>query len=208
MNEQKTVNAAIISKHRKALSILGSTLGAKFFQAETRTCWPNFEESAINAKNNKTEIIINRDPKRYRLTGHDIIGVTTGVDAVGASKVFLNEGMNDEVSIPIGTNMEQIGAVVNDAISKALHGDQSIIFSDAEKLCAILNTYNNDEKARLVTLRDKINKMIDAVDQTINENQQKVADYRRELVASATQNIAAVNNPSGGVILVESSEEE
>ena len=189
MNENKTVNAAIISKHRKALSILGSTLGAKFFQAETRTCWPNFEEDHINAKTNKMDIILTRDPKRYRLTGHDIIGVTTGVDGVGASKVFLNEGQKDEVSIPIGTNMEHIGVVVNDAVSKALHGDQSIIFSDAEKLCSILNTYNNDEKNRLEALREKLDKMINAIDQTINENNQKVADYRRELVASAPQNV-------------------
>jgi ElaB/YqjD/DUF883 family membrane-anchored ribosome-binding protein len=207
MNENKTVNAAIISKHRKALSILGSTLGAKFFQAETRTCWPNFEEDHINAKTNKMDIILTRDPKRYRLTGHDIIGVTTGVDGVGASKVFLNEGQKDEVSIPIGTNMEHIGVVVNDAVSKALHGDQSIIFSDAEKLCSILNTYNNDEKNRLEALREKLDKMINAIDQTINENNQKVADYRRELVASAPQNVPTTPG-KGGVILVDSSEEE
>lgn len=206
MNENKPVNAMIISKHRKALSMLGSTLGAKFFQAETRTCWPNFEEDNLTARTNKTEIIINRDPKRYRLTGHDIIGVTTGVDGVGASKVFLNEGQKDEVSIPIGTNMEHIGAVVNDAVSKALHGDQSIIFSDAEKLCSILNTYNHDEKKRLEALREKIDKMINAIDQTINENNQKVADYRRELVTSAPQISATPGN--GGVILVSASEEE
>ena len=206
MNEQKTVNAAVISKHRKALSILGSTLGAKFFQAETRTCWPNFEEDNINAKTNKLEVILNRDPKRYRLTGHDIIGVTTGVDGVGASKVFLNEGQKDEVSIPIGSNMEQIGAVVNDAVSKALHGDQSIIFSDAETLCGVLNTFNNDEKTRLESLRDKLDKMINAIEQTINENNQKVAEYRRELVASAADGIPA-NPTKGGVILVSSTEE-
>jgi len=206
MNEQKTVNAAVISKHRKALSILGSTLGAKFFQAETRTCWPNFEEDNINAKTNKLEVILNRDPKRYRLTGHDIIGVTTGVDGVGASKVFLNEGQKDEVSIPIGSNMEQIGAVVNDAVSKALHGDQSIIFSDAEKLCGVLNTFNNDEKTRLESLRDKLDKMINAIEQTINENNQKVAEYRRELVASAADGIPA-NPTKGGVILVSTTEE-
>ncbi len=197
---EKTVNPAVIGKHRKALSILGSTLGAKFFQAETRTCWPNFEEDAINAKSNKLEIIINPDPKRYRLTGHDIIGVTTGLDAVGASKVFLNEGQKDEVSIPIGTNMEHIGAVVDDAVGKALHGDQSIIFSDAEKLCSVLNTYNNDEKARLEALRDKLDKQINAIDQTINKNNQKVAEYRRELISSAPDTIPA--NGKGGVILV------
>lgn len=205
MNE-KTVNAEIISKHRKALSILGSTLGAKFFQAETRTCWPNFVEDSITAKNNKLDIMLTRDPKRYRLTGHDILGVTTGVDALGASKVFLNEGMKDEVSIPIGTNMEQIGVVVNDAVSKALQGDQSIIFSDAEKLCGVLNTFNNDEKARLETLRDKIDKMINGIEQAIIENNNKVTSYRRELVASTPDNIPA-NPGKGGVILVHSDEE-
>ena len=204
MNE-KQVNAAVISKHRKALSILGSTLGAKFFQAETRTCWPNFEEDNINVKNNKAEIILTRDPKRYRLTGHDILGVTTGIDATGSSKVFLNEGMKDEVSIPIGSNMEHIGVVVNDAVSKALHGDQSIIFSDAEKLCAVLNTFNNDEKTRLENLRERIDKMINMIEQSINENNQKVADYRRELVAYAPDNIPAAGK--GGVILVHSDEE-
>ena len=154
MNKENMITAEIVAQHRKAFSVIGSTMGAQFYQAETRTCWPKFEEDSIAAKADKLSIILNREPKRYRLTGHDIFGVTTGKDALGAPKIFLNEGLKDEVAIPVGVNIESIGAVVNDALNKALHGDQNIIFNDAEKLAATLNQYNVDERTRLEDIRE------------------------------------------------------
>ena len=47
--------------------------------------------------------------------------------------------------------------------------------------------------------------MIDSINQTIAENNKKVVDYRRELIASA-ENIPAVSK--GGVILVKHESEE
>lgn len=70
----------------------------------------------------------------------------------------------------------------------------------------MLNTFNNDEKARLEALRDKIDKMINGIEQAIIENNQKVANYRRELVASTPENIPTTAG-KGGVILVHSDEE-
>jgi len=204
--ETKTVSAEVIGRNRKALNVLGANLGSCYFQAETRGAWAGFEQASLDARADKLSIMITREPKRYRITDHNILNVATGVDAVGSPKVFLNKGQKDEVSFPIGANMEHIGVVVDDAIGKALNGDTTIIFSDGEKLCNVINSYNVDEKNRLLALREQIDKMINIIDQDIAINKKKVNDYRHEVVTSAPQGVP-VHPGTGGIIISATTEE-
>lgn len=200
---EKNVNSAIVSQNRKPISMIGANLGTMYFQAEARASWPNFVEDQHHVHaNNDIEFILNRTPRRYRMTGHDITSVAIGIDGTGATKVFLNKDAEDEVSIPVGAGMEKIGVVSEDAIGKALRGDNSMIFSNAQKLAQQLNVYNQDEKKRLLDLRAKIDKFINQLDSAIDENTRKAENYIREITSSTPTGIPSSTNGSDGVVVV------
>ena len=204
MKEENKVPAEVIAHNRKALNVIGSTMGAQYFKAETRSAWPGFEEELIAAKNDPLSIMINHEPKRYRITGHDIVSIVTKKDTVGAPMIYLNEGLSGEVAIPFGVNIDGLGAVVEDALSKALHGDKNIIFNDGEKLCGTVNQLNYAGLNRVRGLIEKLQKVEDSYRQTIAENEKKVKDYIGELIKSK-ENVATMPK-NGGVVITVSSE--
>lgn len=206
---ENNVDAVIISQNRGSISKVGSTLGTAYFKAEARASWPAFKEEAIKVKNNgNIDLILNRTPCRYRLTSHDITSVILNKDATGATKVYINKDLEGEVSIPVGAGMDKIGVVTEDAVGKALHGNTNIIFANASKLANQLNTYNEDEKTRLLALRDKIDKFINQIDSAIEENKRKVEIYERELVTSTPDGIAPTAKNGNGVVMVNDPDEE
>jgi len=206
---ENNVDAVIISQNRGSISKVGSTLGTSYFKAEARASWPNFKEETIKVKNNgNIDLILNRTPVRYRLTSHDITSVILGKDATGASKVYINKDTEGEVSIPVGAGMDKIGVVTEDAVGKALHGNTNMIFANASKLAHQLNTYNEDEKTRLLALREKIDKFINQIDSAIEENKRKVEVYERELVTSTPDGIAPATKNGNGVVMVNDPDEE
>lgn len=180
------VNLSDVAAHRKPISIIGSTLGTQFFKAQTRASILDFEKKKIEVEQNgNKEIFLNRTPRRFRLTGHDIIGVNITRDAVGATKVVLNQDSEDErVSIPVTTGMEKIGMISDDALGKALRGDKNIIFSDPKKLANELNNLNNDEKNRCLAVIKMMQDAVKQLDSAIAENNKKANDYYQELLSS------------------------
>lgn len=180
----------VIADNRKPISMIGANLGTQYFKAQARAAWPEFEKAKMEVENGgDISFIINRSPRRYRLTGHDVVSVMVGSDAAGATKIYLNKDSEGEVSIPVVAGMEKIGVVTDDAIGKALRGDTNIIFSDPKKLAQQLNVLNNDEKTRLVVLRDQLNKFISQLDSAIAENNKKADTYCSELLSSAPSNV-------------------
>lgn len=189
------VNANVVANNRKLLSIIGSNLGTQYFKAEARASWPNFEKSKIEIEQGgNVEFILNRTPRRYRLTGHDIVSTIVAQDPTGTAKVYINKDTDSEISIPIVPGAEKIGNVQDDALGKALRGDKSIFFSDAKKLAAQLNVYNNDEKTRLVALRQFIDKCITQIDSSIAENNKKADQILRELTESTPSDVPTADN--------------
>ncbi len=200
------VNLAIVAANRKPISIIGSALGTQFFKAEARASIPEFDKKKLLVEqNNNIDFVLNRTPRRYRLTGHDILSAVVKNDATGATKVILNEDTDAAVNIPVSPGMERIGVVTEDALGKALRGDTNIIFSDAKKLATQLNTYNNDEKTRLLRIRDEINKCIAQLDSAISENNKKAEQYVQEILTSTPETLPSPTvevNVSGDNIVV------
>lgn len=197
---ETNVNMTVVTANRKPISMIGANLGTQYFQAEQRSCWPKFEEDqhAVTMAGG-VDFVLNRAPRRFRLTGHDILSVMVGNDATGSTNVYLNKGSEEEVALPVGIGMEKIGTVSEDAIGKALKGERGIIFSDPEKLATQLNVYNQNEKARLNDMIAKLQKMVAQIDSAINENIKKAQTYKSEIVSSTPANIPV---GEGGTVVV------
>lgn len=200
--EATNINLNVVSQNRKPISILGGNLGTQYFLAEARASWPEFAKAKMEIEsNNNVDFILNRNPRRFRLTGHDILAVSLGTDAVGATKVFLNPGQEDEVCVPISSGMEQTGNLTEDKITRALRGEKGVIFSDPAKLATHLNQLNIDEKNRLIGIRDMLNKFISQIDSAIAENNKKADAYNRELVDSTPDNLPGTQNGATVVVV-------
>lgn len=198
------VESGIIASNRKPISIVGSNLGGQYFNASAREAWPNYAEEKLNVeKGNNVELILNRSPRRYRMKGYDITSVIIAKDATGADKVFINKDQESEVSIPIAAGMEKVGFVTDDAIARALRGDKTMIFANAEKLAQQLNNYNMDEIHRLKAIIDRCNRMIQQIESSVAENNKKVNDYKRELLSSSTTIEPALRGEGTVEIVVE-----
>jgi hypothetical protein len=198
------VESGVIASNRKPISIVGSNLGGQYFNASAREAWPNYAEEKLNVeKGNNVELILNRSPRRYRMKGYDITSVIIAKDATGADKVFINKDQESEVSIPIAAGMEKVGFVTDDAIARALRGDKSMIFANAEKLAQQLNNYNMDEIHRLKAIIDRCNRMIQQIESSVAENNKKVNDYKRELLSSSTTIEPALGGKGTVEIVVE-----
>lgn len=198
------VESGIIASNRKPISIVGSNLGGQYFNTSAREAWPNYAEEKLNVeKGNNVELILNRSPRRYRMKGYDITSVIIAKDATGADKVFINKDQESEVSIPIAAGMEKVGFVTDDAIARALRGDKSMIFANAEKLAQQLNNYNMDEIHRLKAIIDRCNRMIQQIESSVAENNKKVNDYKRELLSSSTTIEPALRGEGTVEIVVE-----
>lgn len=192
------VNMQVLAANRKPISIIGSTLGTAFFQTETRTCDSDFEKKKLMAEQNgNIDIVLNRAPRRFRMTDHDIISVKYGTDAVGSPKVILNEGLSCEVSMPITADLSSVGIVTSDALKKALSGDKSIIFSNAKKLANQINQLNRDELARVDAAITDLQKARQSILTAIQDNDKKANKYEQELLESTPKGY----NPEGPTVL-------
>jgi len=190
------INLSVVAQNRKPISIIGANLGTQYFKAEARSCDNNYAEKVAQIKANQNiEFYLNRVPRRFRMTGHEVISAQIVSDAVGATKVVLNnDDENSRVSIPVGANMEKIGGVTEDAINKALHGDKNIIFADPAKTAEQLNVLNRDEKARLMSIKAEIEKAIAQIDSAIAENSKKADIYNKEIISSTPEIIPTSSN--------------
>lgn len=174
-----------MGNHRPAFNRLGALcFGSKFFKVEPRAAIAGFaEKKKTIEQNGNVDFVLNRTPIRVLIKGFDIMHMDFVNDALGAAKVVLNKGETGEVSIPYKSseNGDAFSQVTEDALGKALRGDTSIIFSDAEKLANQVNSLNIEERKRLVSFRDELSKQIQSLDNAIKENNDKVKEYKAQL---------------------------
>lgn len=197
------VNPTVVANNRKPVSILGSFLGTQYYKPEARATWPEFEKTKLGVEQaGNVDIITNRTPRRYRMTGHDIIKVEIGQDPTGATNVYMNRGIDGaEVSVPVSPGMEQIGKVSDDAIGNALRGDTNVIFADPGKLAASLNILNVTERKRCTDLIENLKKMVQQIDSAIAENVKKAESYNREIIDSTPKMDPSANTDGVTVVV-------
>lgn len=199
-----TISPSTLANNRKPISMVGSTLGGQYFNATAREAWPEFDKQKLAIEQGgNVELMLNRSPRRYRMMGHDVLSVCVAKDPTGADKLYINKDTEDEISMPIANGMEKFGILTDDVLARALRGDKSVVLANASKLAQKLNSFNNDEKRRLMGLRERIDKMIQQIDCTIDENNKKAELYEREMVNSAPQIDIHATACGGGEIIVE-----
>jgi len=183
----ETVKPSVVANNRKSLSIVGANFGCQYYRPEARQNTVDFDtkKSEVEAGGN-VELTTNRSTKRYIVKGYDVTSISLGNDISGAPVVYINKGDKaSEVAMPISPDLSKVGQVSEDAVSKALRGDTSIIFSDVEKLVKQCNAANQTEINRIERLKEDLNKEIQALNNAIANNVQKFDLYKREMSASA-----------------------
>lgn len=179
MDKNLTINLAV-APNRPYISKVGSTLGCSYCKPEASSCLPEYEKKIKEAQ--PIDITLSRAARKFRIRTIDVLStkVTTNID--GTVVVLINEGLEGELSIPVNEDMTKAGLVTDDAVAKALKGeDTNIHFTDVEKLAKILNTLNQNEKTRLQKVIEDAQLAIKRIDSAIAENVKKVETYNHEL---------------------------
>lgn len=187
--DSKKLIANLMAAKRPELNAFGgASFGSKFFKTEPRLSILNFDEMKHNIESNgSVDFMLNRSPRRIKVKDYDIASIALDTNAEGATQLVLNENKDGEVRIPFGFQNDQpvFTKVTDDALGKALRGDNGIIFSDVKKLVDQVNAINLAEKQRLTKLIEDIKKYIQGIDSAITENSQKANDYLKQLIRNA-----------------------
>lgn len=194
---QLKVNATVVANNRKALNNVGRQFGGQFFRASQENTNPKHDEEVIASQNNHDlDLVLNRSPRRFKVTGTDIVAVEVGEDATGASLVYINRGrkihvgdkeFSTEARIPISPEMNIASEVTDEVLADALKGDKSKIFADPDALVEKCNTLNEMEIARLERLKTSLEKQIQMIRSTVNTNIDKARKYKSERTATVVE---------------------
>lgn len=187
-----TVNVQTkIAANRVKISKVGAQLGTQFFQAEARDGILEFEKrkrEITTAGNN--ELFLNRTPIRCRMTEHDIVNISVDEipSAIGDPTVALvinkDSDGTAEVTIPVSADADKTFICTTEAVSAALKGDKTKVFSNPTKLAMQLNQINRTELANIKALRALLDKCEQGILSAISENEKKAKDYESQMIGS------------------------
>lgn len=172
-----------IAQHRPEFSAIGSTLGAQYSRPEAKTCLPDYEKKIQTARENgNVDLVINRAPRKFRIITHDVRSAEISTDIDGTVVVFINKGIEgSELRIPVNDDMTKAGVVTDEAVAKALKGeDPNVHFIDVEKLCKHINILNQNELSRLDALIKDATDAKKRIESAIAENVKKAEQYKAE----------------------------
>ena len=197
MNEVKLeVNAAVVASHRQVLANIGKSFGGQFWRATQEDTNPLQAREVIDSENNNNlDLVLNRSPRRFKVNGTDIVAVEIGIDAQGASMVYLNRGrkkvvgdkeFSQEATIPVSSDMRiDSDATVDGVLKQALDGDRTKLFADPNVLVEKLNALNDNEITRIDALMAKLKKQREMIVNTKNSNIEKARKYMQEKTSSS-----------------------
>jgi hypothetical protein len=194
---QLKVNATVVANNRKPLSNIGKGFGGQYFRIEQVDTNPCHAAEVLNSEaNNNLDLVLNRSPRRFKVSGTDIVAVEVGENAEGASVVYINRGrkkvvgnkeFSQEAVIPITCDMSVYSNSSDDAVlGVALKGDKSKIFADPDQLVEKMNTLNDNEITRIDRLIEALQKQRKLIIDTKNSNIDKARRYRQERTANGT----------------------
>ena len=205
--EENVVNIeAIIENNRPELNAFGgASFGSKYFKTEARAAILNFDEAKHNIEaNGNKDFLVNRSPIRVKVMDYNIRAIEMNNDATGAAQLVINKDSKGEVRIPyvMHDNKPVFSKVTDDALGKALRGDNGVIFSDAQKLCEQVNAINSAEITRLKKLQEDINKWIQGINTTIIDNKKKAEEYYKQLLRTndPKEGDAVIISPANGTM--------
>lgn len=180
------VNVNVVANNRKPLSNIGSMFGCQYFKAELREHDTNFTKRELQTKQGgNVDLMPNRTLHRYRMTDFDVVSVNFVTNPDGSNSVIFNMGTDDEVVLPVDSNMNQVGVVNENALKDALRGDdKNIIFADAENLVSLLNRMNQAEINRAESMIKEMETAIKQIRRAMDENQKKAELYTSQIVNS------------------------
>lgn len=205
-----------ISKNCQMISQFGSRLGTQFYKAEGREVWQGGKEGFENDKkaiaNGESQaFILNRSPRKFLAKSHRItctqivrdeligeVGIMVNPDGKGGYDLFL----------PITDDLVKVGIVTQEAVAKALKGEDNSFFLNADNLVKILNHANEAEIRNLTDLRNRLDKMIQNIQAGIAENKQKAELANKEWTDSAVKpDLSGVINGNATGVIVTKTEE-
>lgn len=180
---ESQVKATVVANNRKSLSIVGANFGCQYYRPEARQNATNFDEVKRNVEQaGNIDLITNRATKRYLVKGFDVTSIQLGTDISGSPVVYINKGdQASEVAMAISSDLSKVGRVTEDAVNKALRGEQGIIFSDVEKLVKQCNIANQAEIERIEKLKADLDKEAQSLQSAIANNLEKYKKYIREM---------------------------
>lgn len=180
------VNVNVVANNRKPLSNIGSMFGCQYFKAELREHDTNFTKRELQTKQGgNVDLMPNRTLHRYRMTDFDVVSVNFVTNPDGSNSVIFNMGTDDEVVLPVDSNMSQVGVVNENALKDALRGDdKNVIFADPENLVSLLNRMNQAEINRAESMIKEMETAIKQIRRAMDENQKKVETYTSQIVNS------------------------
>ena len=196
------VNAAVVANNRRALANVGKSFGLQFFRATQEDTNLRHNEEVVNSENNNNlDLVLNRSPRRFKLTGTDIVAVEVGEQADGASVVYINRGRKKQVGdkvfsqeaiIPITGDMRIDSDASDDAIlAQALAGDRSKIFADPDALLDKLNALNDNEIIRVDKAIEKLQLWKKMIIDTKNSNIDKARKFKAERTKNSVESVQA-----------------
>lgn len=172
-----------IAQHRPEFSAIGSTLGAQYSRPEAKTCLPDYEKKIQTARENgNVDLVMNRVPRKFRIITHDVRSAEISQDLDGTVVVIINKGIEgSELRIPVNDEMTKAGIVTDEAIAKALKGeDTNVHFIDVEKLCKHINILNQNELSHLDVIIKDATDAKKRIESAIAENVKKAEQYKAE----------------------------
>lgn len=184
----KEVNLSVVAENCVPVSNMGSMLGKKFFQVETRVYDPEYKKVIAEATQNKNATLtLNRVPMRYCITGTRILDVSLEpglIEGTTVLRINKHEDGSADITIPVDHDMDKYSQVTREAIREALNGDKSKIFANPAKLAAVLNELNLIEVRNLEAVKAVCEKAIQQCRSAISANDKKVSTYNAEIEGS------------------------
>lgn len=205
-----------ISKNCQMISQFGSRLGTQFYKPECRDVWQGGKEGFENdkkaiANGDSQGFILNRSPRKLLVKSHRIICTQIVKDELTQEVCILvnpdGKGGAD-LTLPITNDLIKAGVVTQEAIARALKGEEDAFFLNAESLTMYLNRANEAEVRNLTALRESIDRMIQNIKAGIAENKQKAESANKEWVDSAVKpDLSGVMNGTATGVIITKQEE-
>ena len=191
MSEIKVgMDLKVLADNRNALSLLGASLGAKYFRIEKNAINDTYNQIIENIRNaGNKDLALNRPLCRFSLSGYDIHSLVYKNAGDGTPSVFINEedksidGHRMGVVCPMG--QEPFKPADEDVIAKALTtNDKNMIFAQPDAIVDAVNQYNVNELARIDSMISMLNTAKNSITQTIKNNNSRVDEYKKQRAAS------------------------
>ena len=179
MENKVKIDAAVLRGNRMELSNIGGTLGGRFFRLNKHAIDDEYGNLIAQIRNTgNKELCLNRGINRYAIQNA----------GDGTPCVFINEGdknsRGEDMSAvcPVGNRNRPFTEASEESIGEAIESQRrDLIFADPDGVVDIVNRYNQNEMARIDSLIQQLTKAKNNIVQTIENNNKRAMEYKKEL---------------------------